>query len=95
MTSTQKPHITDFKGVVTYSNTLTPAPTISPLNDKYLEEITTISKNLNAIEIDTITTKRFDSLSNLTGIFAELIRLEPYELGFKEKSDEQPNIPAQ
>jgi CRISPR-associated autoregulator DevR family len=95
MTSTQKPHITDFKGVVSYSNKLIPAPTISPLNDKYREQIKTIADNLNTIEPNTITTTMFDSLSDLTGIFTQLINFEPYELGFKEKSNEQPNIAVQ
>jgi CRISPR-associated protein Cst2 len=54
MASSQHPHITDFKGVVSYTENLTPAPTISAINDDYVKEINMISKNLNIIEKDSI-----------------------------------------
>ena len=80
MTSSQKPHITDFKGVVTYSEKLIPAPTISPINPDYREEIETIKENLNLIEPNSITTKPFDGLGKLTEIIKDLIIEEPYKL---------------
>jgi len=39
MTSAQKPHITDFKGVVSVSHKLIPAPTIRSINENYVSEI--------------------------------------------------------
>lgn len=54
MTSTQKPHITDFKGVVTVSHKLIPAPTVSAINPAYREELETIKENLNKIEGEAI-----------------------------------------
>lgn len=80
MTSTQKPHITDFKGVVSISHKLIPAPTISAINPDYQAEIVEISKNLNQIEADSIELKSFDGLGSLSKIIAELIAAEPYKI---------------
>jgi len=80
MTSTQKPHITDFKGVVSISHKLIPAPTISAINPDYQTEIEEISKNLNEIEADSIELKSFDGLGGLSKIIAELIAAEPYKI---------------
>ena len=80
MTSTQKPHITDFKGVVSISHKLIPAPTISAINPEYQKEIEEISKNLNEIEADSIELKSFDGLGSLSKIIAELITDEPYKI---------------
>jgi CRISPR-associated protein Cst2 len=80
MTSSQKPHITDFKGVVSVSYKLIPAPTISAINPEYRTEIVEIAKHLNNIEPDSIELKEFDGLGKLSEIFAELIRQEPYKI---------------
>jgi len=81
MTSTQKPHITDFEGVVSISSNSTPAPTVSPINKKYKSEILTIKDNLNRIEgADVIEIKEFNGLGELSGIFDELIKAEPYKI---------------
>ena len=81
MTSTQKPHITDFKGVVTVSHKLIPAPTVSAINPAYLEELEMIKENLNKIEAEAIESFNFDGLGKLSEIFAELYQEEPYKLG--------------
>lgn len=80
MTSSQKPHITDFKGVVSISYQLLPAPTISAINPAYREEINTISNNLNLIEKDTVEIKKFDGLGELSKIFVQLMEDEPYKI---------------
>lgn len=80
MTSTQKPHITDFKGVVAISSKLTPAPTISAINEGYQTEITKIADSLNKIESDMIELKKFDGLGNLSEIIADLMTYEPYKI---------------
>ncbi len=80
MTSTQKPHITDFKGVVTISEKLIPAPTISALNNDYMYEIQAISENLNKIEKDAIQVKEFNGLGELSEIFVGLINDQPYKI---------------
>lgn len=80
MTSTQKPHITDFKGVVSISSKLTPAPTISAINENYQSEIKTIAENLNKIEGEAIEVKNFEGLGALSGILVELMESEPYKI---------------
>lgn len=80
MTSTQKPHITDFKGVVSFSEKLIPAPTISPINPDYLKEIGKIKDNLNLIEPNSVTTKTFNGFGDLSEIIKDLIAEEPYKL---------------
>lgn len=86
MTSTQKPHITDFKGVVAVSSTPTPAPTISALyGDNYREEIKTIGENLNRIDRNAITLYEFNGLGELSKILADLAEQEPYELSANNK----------
>ncbi len=94
MTSTQKPHITDFKGVVSVSQKLTPAPTISALDQEffekndtgedirkgYREEIKKIALNINRIENDAISLHEFNGLGDLSKILADLIEFEPYQI---------------
>ena len=80
MTSSQKPHITDFKGVVSYSEKMIPAPTISAINPKYQDEIETIKNNLNGIEKDSIDLKPFNGLGKLSEIIKDLLNEEPYKL---------------
>lgn len=80
MTSTQKPHITDFKGVVSVSEKLLPAPTISALNDNFVTEIDKIADNLNKIEKGAIETKEFKGLGELSEILVGLLDHEPYKI---------------
>ena len=80
MTSAQKPHITDFKGVVTYTTSLTPAPTISAINPDYKGEIKEITKNLNILEEGTIHAEEFKSISGLIALLTKLAGFEPYKI---------------
>ena len=80
MTSTQKPHITDFKGVVTISSKLTPAPTISALNEDYQNEIKTIADNINKIEDNAISVLNFEGLGQLSKILTDVMDYEPYTI---------------
>ncbi|PVD52174.1 DevR family CRISPR-associated autoregulator [Terrimonas sp.] len=80
MTSTQKPHITDFKGVVATSSKLTPAPTISAINEDYRSEIEKIAASINKIESNAIAVKEFNGLGELSEILSELINAEPYKI---------------
>lgn len=81
MTSAQKPHITDFKGVVAVSHKLIPAPTISALNEDYAKEINDIAANLNKIQEGAIEVEKFDGFGKLTEIFANLMDATPYKIG--------------
>ncbi|WP_020530989.1 DevR family CRISPR-associated autoregulator [Flexithrix dorotheae] len=84
MTSTQKPHITNFNGVVAVSSRATPAPTISALNKNFAEEIKKITENINKIENGAISLKPFNGLGELSGVLAELIQYTPYEIPTSE-----------
>lgn len=80
MTSTQKPHITDFKGVVAVSNKLTPAPTISALNEDYQSEIKKIANSINKIEDNAISVQEFAGLGQLSEILTDLMDYKPYKI---------------
>lgn len=80
MTSTQKPHITDFKGVVAISKKLTPAPTISAINENYQTEISKIASNLNKIVPEMIEIKGFNGMGELAEVLADLMSYEPYKI---------------
>jgi CRISPR-associated protein Cst2 len=73
MRNTQNPHIGDFEGVVSYSTSSCPAPTVSGLKDNYIEEIVKTSNVLNEIINDKIITKSFSSISEFAEIIKELI----------------------
>lgn len=70
MRAAQMPHIVAFEGVLSYTTSVLPAPTISPLNREYIDEIEGIAQALNAIHKDAVVTQSFDSLST----FAEIVR---------------------
>ncbi|UOF90617.1 DevR family CRISPR-associated autoregulator [Fodinisporobacter ferrooxydans] len=71
--NTQFPHIVNFQGIVTTSTAAIPAPTVSPLNGSYLDEVQKIQENLNRLFSDAITTYKFESQSEFTKIMADLI----------------------
>jgi CRISPR-associated protein Cst2 len=74
MRNTQNPHIVDFEGVVSYSTSSCPAPTVSGLKDGYCAEIVKTTKVLNEFTDNSITTKEFISISEFTQIIKELIQ---------------------
>jgi len=82
MRNTQLPHIVNFSGVVTYSTAVVPAPTVSPLNRAFPEDIEGIAGALNKLHPEAVVVKRFGSLAEYTVILQELIAsTAPYKLG--------------
>ena len=77
MRNTQNPHILNFEGVVSYSESSCPAPTVSGLKEDYIEEIEKTAINLNKIVNNTITTKKFKSISEFTNIVSDLVGQNP------------------
>lgn len=77
MRNTQNPHVLNFEGIVSYSESSCPAPLISALQEGYREEIEKTAENLNKIVSDSITYKSFSSLSKFTEIIKDLIKQEP------------------
>lgn len=74
--NTQNPHIVNCEGVVAVSSTSLPAPTVSPLNDNYREQITQTATVLNSIRSGGVGVQQFETLADgvgvLAGIAAEL-----------------------
>ena len=81
MRNTQNPHILNFEGVISTSSSICPAPTVSSLNNVYMEEIKTTQKNLNKIANNSIKCIEFKSLSEFSEKMVELINNnKPYKL---------------
>lgn len=67
MRNTQSPHLTDFQGVITTSTHSVPAPTVSALNEHFVEQVEQIAAALAKMSGQNVGVERFDSL----GSFAE------------------------
>lgn len=88
MRNTQNPHIISFKGIISFSEGTIPAPTVSPINSDYVNQIIKIASNLNSIENtngnegkEIIKCREFNDLSEFTNIMTDLIEnYEPYAL---------------
>lgn len=74
MRSTQNPHVVDFKGVVTISHDVVPAPCISPLKLAFEADIQKIADALNSLRPNAIEVKSFGSMGEFAQIMAELVR---------------------
>lgn len=80
MRNTQLPHLVNFEGVVSYTTAVVPAPTVSPINSNYREDIAGIAQALKQLHPDAVEVKSFDSLAEYTTILQELITsTEPYQ----------------
>ncbi|MER2598098.1 MAG: DevR family CRISPR-associated autoregulator [Caldilineales bacterium] len=83
MRSTQHPHLLDFRGVVSLSNQVVPAPTLSPLNGDYDKELERITQQINRVRPGALTLLPFDSLSEFTAIMTDLVEnSSPYALSY-------------
>jgi len=74
--NTQNPHIVDCEGIVATSATSLPAPTVSPLNDNYRDQMDKLAEVLNGIQPNGTQSVRFETLADgiklLAGIAAGL-----------------------
>lgn len=83
MRSTQHPHLLDFRGVVSLSNQIVPAPTLSPLNNGYTTEMEQIAAQINRVRPGALTLRPFNSLSEFTMVMTDLIESSsPYALSY-------------
>lgn len=73
MRGTQNPHIVAFEGAVTVSTRVMPAPTLSPLNPRYREELDQVAAALNQLKPGALTIHRFDSMGQFAEVMKELI----------------------
>lgn len=84
MRNTQLPHIVNFKGVVATSSDVIPAPSISPLNTHYQDELNRITQSLNKLRGgEVIELRSFDSLGGFAEVMTDLsLKAEPYKLNY-------------
>lgn len=81
MRNTQNPHLVSLQGVIAASASPIPAPTVSPLNSAYRDEIRAIASSLEPLHQGTLTLYEFASLAEFAQVMAELIQSsEPYKL---------------
>jgi CRISPR-associated protein Cst2 len=73
MRNTQLPHLVNFSGVVSYTTAVVPAPTVSPLNQSYPDDIKGIANALSKLHPGAIEVETFDSLAEYTAILQKLI----------------------
>ncbi len=70
--NTQFPHVVSAEGVVAVSWGTVPAPTASPLNVNYADELQAISQQVNRFAPGGVETFSFKSLSEFAKIMADL-----------------------
>jgi CRISPR-associated protein Cst2 len=74
MRSTQNPHIVDFKGVVSVSHDVVPAPCISPLKPDFDADVKQIAEAINGLRPNAVEVKSFASLGEFALLMAEIIK---------------------
>lgn len=83
MRNTQNPHIVNLQGVIALSRGPVPAPTVSPLNADYREQIEAITASLQPLHGGSVELRKFDSLAECAEVMSDLIQSsEPYTLTF-------------
>lgn len=70
--NTQNPHIVTCEGIIAISATSLPAPTVSPLNDNYRDQMDQVVGALNAIQANATKAVRFDTLADGIKTLAEI-----------------------
>jgi CRISPR-associated protein Cst2 len=84
MRGTQNPHIVDFQGVVAVSSGVAPAPTMSPINSRYREQLQGVQQALEKVRPGAITLHEFGSLAQFSQIMTEVIETTaPYTLSYQ------------
>jgi CRISPR-associated protein Cst2 len=72
--NTQNPHIVACEGVVATSRTSLPAPTVSPLNDNYRDQMDRVVTVLNGIHANATQAIRFETLADGVRALADIAR---------------------
>ena len=72
--NTQNPHIVNCEGLVATSATSLPAPTVSPLQDNYQEQVNGVAEVLNGIRPDGTKVTTFQSLAEGVRVLADIAK---------------------
>ncbi len=87
MRSAQTPHLVNLEGVLTVSTSPVPAPTVSPLNDLYRDQIAQTVNMLNRINGEVVWQLPFGTPAELANQIADLLdSTAPYALGSKARA---------
>lgn len=82
MRGTQAPHIVDVAGVITVSRNVIPAPTLSPIKDGYVEQLTELCHTLNGIRPEALSVHTFDSLPAYAKEMSQLLQDAPFTMKY-------------
>lgn len=86
MRSTQMPHLVNFRGAVTYTSQIVPAPAISSLNRDFVVELEQVASELNQLRPGAVIVEKFETLAEFTKVMTRLINTtSPYRLEIKEQ----------
>jgi CRISPR-associated protein Cst2 len=81
MRAAQLPHIVSFEGVLSYTTAVLPAPTVSPLNPDYRQEIEGVAAALDRLNPGAVSVRAFDSLAGFADVVRDLVETtSPYAL---------------
>jgi CRISPR-associated protein Cst2 len=81
MRAAQLPHIVAFEGVLSYTTQVLPAPTVSPLNANFAQDIAGVAEALNTLQDGAVIVRDFDSLTAFANMIRELVETTaPYSL---------------
>lgn len=72
MRNTQNPHIVDVEGVLSYSTGPAPAPLLSPINSRFMDETLAVAEALNRLHAGQIVVQPFKGLAELANVISEL-----------------------
>lgn len=86
MSTTRFPHTENFEGIIVWSKTNVPVPTLSPLKPDYKDQIRKIVGKLgnHQVQVD-----EFNSLADFVEKIAGLINKEPYKISFDATDDKK------
>lgn len=82
MRGTQAPHIVDVSGVLTVSQDVVPAPTLSPIKEGYDAQLAQLCDTLNGIRPNALTSYPFGSLAEYAEKVSGLMSAAPYTMSY-------------
>ncbi|MFQ3536820.1 MAG: DevR family CRISPR-associated autoregulator [Aggregatilineales bacterium] len=84
MRSTQHPHLVGFEGVIALSTAATPAPTVSPLQTNYRDEIMRVQQALEPMRPAAVSLLPFETIGEFTEQITALVQHSaPYRLRYR------------
>ena len=73
MRATQNPHVVDFRGVVSLSTDVVPAPALSALNEAFPDQLERVAASLNTLRPGAISLRPFDSMGQFAEVMSDVI----------------------